>query len=74
MENSKWNDLLEGECITEQRYRTIYFTDKCLFEPIQESEVSQMYKFDNEMYCDLKGIECALFYTQAELDNYLKNT
>lgn len=71
-EDNVWQNLLEGSCITEERYNEVYFTDKCLFSPIQEYEIKDMIKYDDESYCKLNGIEMMLFYTQKEYENFLE--
>lgn len=44
-EDCRWLNLLEGSCVTEEKYSTVYFSDKVLFEPIQEYEISDMIKY-----------------------------
>lgn len=71
-EDCRWLNLLEGSCITEEKYDKVYFTDKSLFEPIQEYEKKDMIEYDDSEYCLLNGIECVLFYTQKELEKFLE--
>lgn len=72
MEDCRWLNLLEGSCITEERFKKVFFTDKALFEPIQEYEIEGMIKYDDENYCVLNTIEFMLFYTQKELEKFLQ--
>ena len=71
-EDCRWLDLLEGSCITEDKFKQVYYTDKALFEPIQEYEKQDMIEHKDDEYCDAKGIECILFYTQNELEKFLQ--
>lgn len=71
-EDCRWLDLLEGSCVTEDKFKLVFFTDKALFEPIQEFEKQDMVKYEDDEYCMLKGIECILFYTQKELEKFLE--
>jgi hypothetical protein len=63
--------LPEGACILEFRYKALHYLDRCLWEPIQDYEVKDMIKYDDEKYCFLHNIECLLFYTEHELDKFL---
>jgi len=72
VEDCHWLNLLEGSCIIEERFEAVYFTDKALFEPIQEYEKKDMIVYDESRYCILKSIECMLFYTNNEYEKFLK--
>lgn len=71
LEDCRWLNLLEGSCITEERFKGVFYTDRALFEPIQEYEIKDLIKYDNPDYCIANGIECMLFYTQNELEKFL---
>lgn len=60
-----------GSCITEDKYRSVYYLDKPLFEPIAEYEVRDMIKYDDEKLCINLGVEFMLFYTPLELEMFL---
>jgi hypothetical protein len=70
-EDSRWAGLLESSCISEERYKSVYYTDKPLYSPIQDFEVQDLIEYKDEAYCIEKGIEKVLFYTQNELDLFL---
>lgn len=63
--------LPEGACISEFRYKELYYLNRPLWEPIQEYEIQDMIKYDDEKYCFLHNIEYLLFYTEHELNNFL---
>lgn len=67
-----WVGLLEGFCISEGKFKSIYYTDKPLLEVIQEYEVKDMIEYKDEVFCIEHGIEKVLFYLQNELDLFLK--
>lgn len=71
MEDSKWLNLLEGSCITEAKFKQVYYLEKPLFEPIQDFEKADMVEYNDSEYCTEKGIETVLFYTQSELEKFL---
>lgn len=70
-EDSNRLNLLEGSSISEERYKAIFFTDRCLFEPIQGYERKDMKEYNDESYCVIKNIECMLFYNDKELEMFL---
>ncbi len=61
----------EGICILEYRYKGLFYADRCLWEAIQDFELKDMIKYDDEKYCMTHDIECLLFYTEHELDKFL---
>lgn len=71
-EDCRWLQMLEGSCITEEKYSGVFYTDKALFEPIQDYERKDMIEYSDESYCIIHGIECVLFYNEKELENFLK--
>lgn len=71
-EDNRGQRLLEGSCITEERYKQVYFTDKCLFSPITGIERKEMIEYNDETYCAANGIECCLFYTKKEYEKFLE--
>lgn len=66
-----WDGLPEGACFSEFRYKTIFYLDRPLFEPIQAYEIKDMIKYDDEKYCILHNIEFLLFYNETELNKFL---
>lgn len=71
MEDDRWLNLLEGSCISEEKYNTVHYLSKSLFEPVQEFELRDFIEYKNELYCIDKGIEKVLFYNERELQNFL---
>jgi hypothetical protein len=67
-----YGGLLEGSCIADENFGKIYYLDRPLFEPIMELEIEDMIKYDDEVYCGENNIEYMLFYTEKELQNFLK--
>lgn len=67
-----WHGLFEGICLTEEQYRAVYYTDKVLFEPIQDFERKHMLEWEDDNYCNVMGVECLLFWTEAEVEKFLK--
>lgn len=70
-EDSRWTGLKEGSCISDEKYKSVYYLDKCLYSPIQDFEVRDFIEYKDEVYCMEKGIEKMLFYTQNELEIFL---
>lgn len=64
--------LMAGSCITEEKYKSVYYLDKPLFEPIQEFEIKDMIEYKDEGYCILNGIDKMLFYTPTELNIFIE--
>lgn len=64
--------LLEGSCISDERYKSVYYTDKSLFEPVVEFDIPGMVEYKNEEYCVENKIEKVLFYTKNEIEDFLK--
>lgn len=71
-EDDRWLQLPEGACITDEKFKSIHYLSKPLFEPIQEFEIKDFIEYENEVYCMEKGIEKVLFYTQSELQKFLE--
>lgn len=69
--DQKWGGLPAGSCITDEKYKLIYYLDRCLFSPIQEFEIVDMIEFKDEMFCIENGIDRLLFYTKLELELFL---
>lgn len=63
--------LPAGACITEDKFKGVYYLDKPLFEPINEFEIEDMIRYDDEKYCINLGVELLLFYTPLELELFL---
>ncbi len=70
-EDCRWLGLLEGSCVSEDKFKQVYYTDKALFEPITEEERKGLISYDDDVYCLAMGIEVVLFYTQNELKIFL---
>lgn len=70
-EDSEWLGLLEGSCITEEKYKQVYYLDKCLFSPIQSFERADLIEYKEVDYLSEKGIEAVVFYTPNELEKFL---
>ena len=66
-----WHDIPEGACITQEKYRLVYYTDRALFEPISDYEVQDMIEYEDKDYCAGIGIERLLFYTEFELQKFV---
>ena len=60
-----YDGFLEGSCISEAQYENVYFADKVLWDRIEEFERRDMIEYQN-------GIQCLLFYTESELNNFLE--
>ena len=60
-----------GSCIAEDRYKSIWYADKILWEPIVDYEIQDMIKYDDEKLCINLGVEFLLFYTPLELELFL---
>lgn len=60
-----------GSCITEDKIKSVYYTDRVFWEPIQEYEIQDMIKYDDQKLCIHLGIEFLLFYTPMELELFL---
>lgn len=71
-EDCRWLNLLEGSCITEGKFKQVYYTDKALFEPVMAIERQDLIEYKNEEYLAEKGIECMLFYNQQELIKFME--
>lgn len=63
--------LMEGSCIKESDYESIYFLHKCLFEHLTERNMNEMVKWEDKKYCQNAGIEFMLFYNERELNLFL---
>lgn len=66
--------LAEGSCITEDKFKSVYYLDKPFFEIIQEFEIKDLIPCENEAYCIENGIDAVLFYNEHELNNFLTKT
>ena len=62
--------VLEGSCISEGKYKQVYYLHKPLFEPIGEEDKKGMIEYKDETYCLQHGLECLLFYNQKEIDKF----
>lgn len=68
-----WQRLPEGSVITEGVHKALYYLDKALWEVIIEQDLKDMVKYEDEGFCAANGIEFLLFYSQKELDKFLKS-
>lgn len=64
-------ELPEGACITEAKYKNVYYLDRCLFEPVQEFEIKRMIEYEDKELCKSLGIEKLLFYNNHELEVFI---
>jgi len=64
--------LFEGCCISEEKYKSVYYSDRCLYSPITEIEIKDMIEYNDERYCIENGVEKLLFYNEIELNDFLK--
>jgi len=71
-EDNNWLKLLEGSCLTEGKYKQVYYLDKISFEEIQDFERKNMIEYKDDEYMAEKGIEAVLFYTQKELEKFME--
>lgn len=71
-EDNRHTGLLEGSCISEEKYKEVFFSDKCLYSPIQEFEIRDFIEYKDDEYCIKKGIEKMLFYNERELQKFLE--
>lgn len=62
-----WRGLYEGSCISEDKYKNVWYADRCLFEPVSSEEFSDWIEVIEENYCKSKELECLLFYTVQEV-------
>ena len=67
-----YDGFLEGSCISEAQYENVYFADKVLWDRIEEFERMDMIEYQDEVYFAENGIQCLLFYTESELNNFLE--
>ena len=67
-----FGELKEGSRISEGKFNFVYYLDRPLFEPILDFEIQDMIEWNDTDYCVDNNIECMLFYTQNELENFLK--
>ncbi len=65
-----WNGLLEGSCLNENQFTSIYYLDKPMFEPIHEGELVDMLTYNDRRYCKEHGIELVAFYNDKELEKF----
>jgi len=72
MEDSERLNLLEGSCITEDLFSKVYYLDRPIFEVVQDFEITDLIKYNNEDYISEKGIECMLFYNQQEIAKFME--
>lgn len=64
-------NMYSGSCISEARYKGLYYLDRCLFEPLTEDDQKEMIREASNKYCLEKGLECLYFYTENELNTFL---
>lgn len=65
-------ELKAGSCITDGQFKSLFYLDKAMWEPIQEYEQADLLEYENEVYCIEKGIQKMLFYNEQELYEFLK--
>lgn len=61
-----------GSCISEEKYKSVKWFNKCLYEAIFDLDRKEMIEHEDKEYCEENGIECLLFYSQDELEKFMK--
>lgn len=64
-----WKGKMEGSCISEEKYMSVFYRDKYLYEPIIDK--NGLIEYRDENYCSINGIECMLFYSNLEYIQFL---
>jgi len=64
--------LLEGSCISEKKYKSVYYIEKCLYEFISDEERRDWIEVEERNYCEANGLECVLFYSKLEVETFLQ--
>jgi hypothetical protein len=65
---------IEGSCITDLEYSSLYFLEKVLYEPITEEDKEQMIELKDKEYCEKHGLSGLCFWSQEELDLFVQKT
>jgi hypothetical protein len=65
---------IEGYCISDLEYSSLYYLEKILYEPITEEDKDQMIELKNKEYCDKHGLAGLWFWSQMEVDLFLQKT
>lgn len=66
-----WHGIPEGACITQEKYRLVYYMDRALFEPVSDYEIPNMIEYVDVEYCAGIGVERMLFYNEFELQKFI---
>ena len=64
--------LFEGSCISEEKFKKIYYTKKVSFEPVNNEDIKILIELKDENYCAVNGVDAILFYNQKELDKFIE--
>lgn len=70
--NQDYRGLFEGSCVSEAKYKGIWYADRCIFSPISEDEFSDWIEVKEQPYIDAHGLEKLLFYSQFEVNDFYK--
>ena len=65
---------IEGSCISETEYSSLYYLERSLYEPISETDLEQMIELKNKEYCEKNGLSGLWFWSQMEVDLFLQKT
>lgn len=63
-----WAHLREGSCISEARYKKLYYVVRPLYEVITDDD--EMFEYKDEKYCRENDVEKILFHSKEELNNF----
>lgn len=66
-----YGGLPEGACISEEKFRTVYYTEMALFEVISDFEIPDLIEYHDTHYCIKMGIERVIFYSDLELQKFI---
>jgi hypothetical protein len=63
--------LPEGACISQEQFKNVYYTDKPLFDLLEDFEEKDMIEYKDEDLCKSLGIKKILFYSDMELQKFI---
>lgn len=67
-----WMGVFEGACISDEKYKKVYYADKILYEPVTDFGRDDWIEIEEKPYCEAKGLECLLFFDSGEVDLFYK--
>lgn len=62
--------LKEGMCISEGKYKEVFYLNKYLYEPIQEHDLKTMIEVKDKNICDKFGLEGLWFWDNEEAEKF----